>query len=272
MAILAFTDYLKVSGELDAVLQYEIHAGQKLVATERVTKQNLLKAPSRFIIPHALIEDTTDIRITRTGGKSPFYYSVEAEWYSLEEPIPAAGNELFVRRDYFLLKEVSTLLKGTVLQRTPIHEGAALQSGDRVEVVLTFDSRNQYEYLLFEDLKPAGWESVEVRSGGRAYARQLSQKSIELLEAEGIPSVNPAGAWRFTGKTRFVHREWRDRRVALFLDELPEGVWEIRYIMRAEVPGEFSAMPAVGHAMYIPEIRGNTRENKVEVLDRPEFQ
>ena len=125
---------------------------------------------------------------------------------------------------------------------------------------------------MFEDLKPAGWESVEVRSGRRAYARQLSQKSIELLEAEGIPSVNPAGAWRFTGKTRFVHREWRDRRVALFLDELPEGVWEIRYIMRAEVPGEFSAMPAVGHAMYIPEIRGNTRENKVEVLDRPEFQ
>jgi hypothetical protein len=49
MAILAFTDYLKVSGELDAELQYEIHAGQKLVATERVTKQNLLKAPSRFI-------------------------------------------------------------------------------------------------------------------------------------------------------------------------------------------------------------------------------
>jgi uncharacterized protein YfaS (alpha-2-macroglobulin family) len=58
----------------------------------------------------------------------------------------------------------------------------------------------------------------------------------------------------------------------LFLDELPEGVWEIRYTMRAEVPGEFSAMPAVGHAMYIPEIRGNSRENKVEVLDRPEFQ
>jgi hypothetical protein len=67
-----------------------------------------------------LIEDTTDIRIIRTGGKSPFYYSVEAEWYSLEEPIPAAGNELFVRRDYFLLKEVPTLLKGTVLQRTPV--------------------------------------------------------------------------------------------------------------------------------------------------------
>jgi alpha-2-macroglobulin len=41
--------------------------------------------------------------------------------------------------------------------------------------------------------------------------------------------------------------------------------------MRAEVPGEFSAMPAVGHAMYIPEIRGNSRENKLEVLDRSEF-
>ena len=268
MVILAFTNYLKVSGELDAELQYEIYADQKLIATERVTKQNLLKAPSRFAIPGALIADTTNIRIIRTAGKSPFYYSVEANWYSMENPIPAAGNELFVRRDYFLLKEAPTLLKGTVLERIPVLEGGVLQSGDRVEVVLTLESRNNYEYLLVEDLKPAGLEAVEIRSGGRAYARQLSQKSIERLETEGMPSLKPDASWRFTGKTRFIHQEWRDRKVALFLDKLPEGIWEIRYTMRAEVPGEFSAMPALGHAMYIPEIRGNSRENKMQITDR----
>jgi uncharacterized protein YfaS (alpha-2-macroglobulin family) len=270
MALLAFTDYLKVSGELDAELQYEIYAGQKLIATERITKENVLKAPSRFSIPRTLIADTTDIRIVRTRGESPIYYSVEAEWFSLEDPIPAAGTELFVRRDYFQLKEVPTLLKGKVLERVPVRDGATLNSGDRVEVVLTIESRNNYEYLLVEDLKPAGLEAVELRSGGRAYARQLSQKSIERLETEGMPSLNPKSSWRFTGKMRSIHQEWRDRKVALFLDKLPEGVWEIRYNLRAEVPGKFSAMPAVGHAMYIPEIRGNSRENKMQVVDRAE--
>jgi hypothetical protein len=48
---------------------------------------------------------------------------------------------------------------------------------------------------LFEDLKPAGLESVEVRSGGRAYARQLSQKSIERLETEKECPFKPESCW-----------------------------------------------------------------------------
>jgi alpha-2-macroglobulin len=268
MSLLALTDYLKVSGELETDLQYELYAGEKLVAAERVTSKNIFKAPSRFVIPSALIQDTTDIRIVRTSGKSPIYYGIEAEYYSLENPIPAAGNELFVRRDYFLLKETPTLLKGSVLDRVPLLEGNELQSGDRVEVVLTLESRNHYEYLLIEDLKPAGLEAVAIQSGVRVYARELSQRGIEQLEAGGQPAVKPDLSWRFSGRSQSLHQEWRDRKVALFMDKLPEGLWEIRYTMRAEVPGHFSAMPAVGHAMYIPEIRGNSKEEHFHILDR----
>ena len=268
MTLLVLSDYLKVSGELQSELQYEVYAGEKLIAAERVTKENILKAPSRYSIPSSLIEDKTDIRIVRTGGNAPYYYGIESTWYSLENPIPAAGNELFVRRDYFRLDEVPTLLKGTVLERAPIMEGEELRSGDRVEVVLTLESRNHYEYLLIEDLKPAGLEAVELRSGGRAMARQLSQREIERLETEGRNSVKHNASWRFTGKVRSMHQEWRDRKVALFIDKLPEGVWEIRYTLRAEVPGHFNAMPTLGHAMYIPEIRGNSRGQIIEVMDR----
>ena len=78
----------------------------------------------------------------------------------------------------------------------------------------------------------------------------------------------PDLSWRFSGRSQSLHQEWRDRKVALFMDKLPEGLWEIRYTMRAEVPGHFSAMPAVGHAMYIPEIRGNSKEEHFHILDR----
>jgi hypothetical protein len=73
----------------------------------------------------------------------------------------------------------------------------------------------------------------------------------------------------FTGRTRWVYQELRDRKVALFLDKLPEGVWQLRYDMRAEVPGVFHALPVLGHAMYVPEIRCNGAELRVTVVDQP---
>ena len=270
MTLLALNDYLKVSGELESDLQYELYAGDTLVATERVTPENIFKAPSRFVIPDEWVKDSTSIRIVKTDGSAPVYYAAEASWFSLEEPVPAAGNHLFVRRDYFRLKETPTLLKGTVLERVPVEEGEALESGDRVEVVLILEARNHYEYLLIEDLKPAGLEAVELQSGGRASIRQLSQRTIDQLEADGRPSLTVDRNWRFTGRQQRVHQEWRDRKVALFVDRLPEGVWEMRYTLRAEVPGEFHALPAIGHAMYIPEIRGNSEERHFGILDSTE--
>ena len=71
----------------------------------------------------------------------------------------------------------------------------------------------------------------------------------------------------FTGRTRWVYQELRDRKIALFLDKLPEGVWEIRYDFRAEVPGRFHALRVLGHAMYVPEIRCNGAEVRVTVED-----
>jgi uncharacterized protein YfaS (alpha-2-macroglobulin family) len=65
-----------------------------------------------------------------------------------------------------------------------------------------------------------------------------------------------------------VYQELRDRKVALFIDKLPQGVWEIRYDLRAEAPGKFHAMPTLGYAMYVPEIRTNGTEVRITIEDR----
>ena len=64
-----------------------------------------------------------------------------------------------------------------------------------------------------------------------------------------------------------VYRELRDRKVVSFVDRLPEGAWEIRTAMRAETPGRFHALPVLGHAMYVPEVRCNGTEIRLEVTD-----
>jgi uncharacterized protein YfaS (alpha-2-macroglobulin family) len=37
--------------------------------------------------------------------------------------------------------------------------------------------------------------------------------------------------------------------------------------MRAETPGTFHALPVMGHAMYVPEIRTNGAEVRIKVVD-----
>jgi hypothetical protein len=112
----------------------------------------------------------------------------------------------------------------------------------RIETTLTIEAKNHFEYLMFEDLKPAGFEAVAVQSGQTLRAQRLDGSD-----------------------ERPVYAELRDRKLALFIDQLPEGTWEIRYELRAQTPGAFHALPLIGQAMYVPEIRANAAEVRVRV-------
>jgi uncharacterized protein YfaS (alpha-2-macroglobulin family) len=235
-----------------------------------------------------------------TASGPALYFAAEARFFSTEEPIAPAGNEIFVKRDYFKLAGRPTLLKGYVYDREPLRDGDSVKSGERVQTVLTIEAKNNYEYLLFEDLKPAGLEAAEVRSGESLFARELKSGAVDRkfggdtnrMNPAATPPVRPLPAGRrrilsatsgsmlvpspglmraddldYTGRTRWVYQELRDRKVAMFIDKLPEGVWEIRYDLRAEVPGKFHALPVVGRAMYVPEIRCNGAEIRMAVED-----
>ena len=99
--------------------------------------------------------------------------------FSLEEPITAAGNEIFVRRQYYKLVGRPTLLKGYIYDKVPLNDGKTVTSGERIETVLTIEAKNHYEYLLFEDMKPAGLEAVQIKSGESLYAQELKQSTVK---------------------------------------------------------------------------------------------
>ncbi len=299
IVVLAMNDYARVSGELKPELEYELIVNGKSIAKKKVSGADVFNAPSRFAIEPALIKDANEIRIVRKQGDTPVYFAVEGKFFSLEEPITPAGNEIFVKREYYKLVGRPTLLKGYVFDKEPLRDGESVKSGERVETLITIEAKNNYEYLVFEDLKPAGFEAVEIRSGESLYARELKSRAVERKFSSpqsGVQSPQSAAALSaprntasiaarrvttrptptpvaseeendFTGRSRWVYQELRDRKVALFVDKLPEGVWQIRYDLRAEVPGEFHALPVVGHAMYVPEIRCNGAELRVKVSE-----
>ena len=121
-------------------------------------------------------------------------------------------------------------------ERHELENLATLTSGDLVEIELEIDSKNDYEYLIFEDMKPAGFEPVDLRSG-------------------------------YTGNDLGAYVEFRDNRVVFFARTLARGKHSVSYRMRAETPGKFSALPTRAAAMYAPELKANSDEIKLKVKD-----
>ncbi|HKV38960.1 MAG TPA: alpha-2-macroglobulin, partial [Blastocatellia bacterium] len=293
ICVLTLDDYLRQSGELQPDTGYELAVNGHTIADHKFSAADALSAPSHFDVPAEFIKNgANEIRITRKSGNSPIYFAASARFFSLEEPVTAAGNEIFARRDYYRLVPHPTLLKGFVYERQPLRDGDTVNSGDRIETVVTIESKNNYEYLMFEDLKPAGFEAVGVRSDSPLYARQIRADAIKRKYEEGAeqPAVSSVRTKAVvgagdevdnggyydsgseeesdsTGRMAQVHQELRDRKVAMFIGQLPQGVWEIRYDMRAEVPGSFHALPVTGQAMYVPEIRCNGAETRVKVAE-----
>lgn len=62
-----------------------------------------------------------------------------------------------------------------------------------------------------------------------------------------------------------AYQELRDDRSAFYISRLPLGAHTLRYRLRAEIPGRFSALPSRLGGMYAPELKGNSAEAKLGV-------
>lgn len=244
----AFADYLRASGETAPDMVVEIWLDGEKVQEAQITPENLFSFNNAFVLAGEAVKEGKHELEIRRRGQGPVYFNAYLTNFTLEDPIDKAGLEVKVARKYYLLKPVDTTTKvrgdrGQALdqrvekyERQELKDLATLTSGQMVEIELEIESKNDYEYLIFEDMKPAGFEPVEVRSG---------------YVTTGLPA----------------YMELRDNRVAFFVRSLARGKHSVSYRMRAEIPGKFSALPARAYAMYAPELKGNSREIKLVVED-----
>ncbi len=175
------------------------------------------------------------VTVRKDGGAPTGYYAAMLDVFNQNDFIKGVGGDVVVTRKYTLLGRPSTEPSSA-----PTEYGMPLESGTRVRVDLELKANKAVEFVMIEDLKPAGLEAVMQKSG---------------------PEVcNFACA----------HAELRTDRVAMFLQQIPVGVTKLSYELRAEVPGKFSALPARAEAMYAPEIQATSDEMRFEVRDAPE--
>jgi alpha-2-macroglobulin len=248
ICIEAMADYIRASGEDKPDMTIEVWLDDKKMKEVKVDSSNLFTFDNVLILTGEKVRSGKHSVEVRKKGTGPVYFNAYVTNFTLEDPITRAGLEVKVNRKYYKLTRVDKKVKvpgsrGQAAdrkvekyERTELANLAELKSGDLVEIELEIDSKNDYEYLLFEDPKAAGFEPLLVRSGY---------------------NPNDMGAYM----------ELRDDRVCFFVRWLARGKHSVSYRMRAEIPGKFSALPTRASAMYAPELRGNSDEIKLVIKD-----
>lgn len=258
IVVLSLSDRLAARRDGTGDASVEVFANDHSLGKRTLSPRGDQGDAGLFTVPREfLITGANEIRIARSPGGATLYYTAEANYFGKEEPVPASGADLTVMRRYVDITPKPTLLKGPATSRREMGDGETLTSGDRVECVITVRAQRDLEYLLFEDMKPAGFEAAKDRSGETLEVRRVTAPG-------GAPGASAGGSnWPVSGQM-----EVRDDKVAFFITRLPAGTWEIRYELRAEVPGDYHVLPTSGYPMYIPGIRGNSAELRVRVRDK----
>lgn len=251
LVVEAFAAYLKATGEAAPNLTLEVVLDDKVLKTVEINAGNLFTFDNAVTLAGDELPPGPHQLTFRKRGEGTIYASAYVTTFDQRDRIPAAGLELKIDRAYYKLtpreeaKTTAPGLGGRVVEldqltydRTPIEFGTPVVSGDLIEVELTIDSKNDYEYLQIDDFKAAGYEPVSVLSG-----------------YDG----NPLGAYV----------EYRDQKVGLFVRTLPRGRRSVSYRLRAEVPGVFTALPSRIFGMYAPELIGNSPDFQAVIEDRP---
>lgn len=247
-AVEAMAEYLKHSGELQPEMTVEVlYDGQKQKEVH-ITRENFFSFDSTLVLEGEQLQTGTHQVQLRRKGNGPLYWSGWQTNFTQEDPIPPAGLEIAVQRKYYRLHRIDSeenvagsrgqAISQQVLKyrREELPNFASVKSGDLLEIELEIDSRNDYEYLMFEDLKAAGTEPVTVQSG-------------------------------YNGNSLGAYMELRDERVSFFVKWLARGKHSVSYRVRAEIPGQFSALPTKASAVYAPELKANSSEFKLIITD-----
>ena len=225
LCIEAMADFIRRSGEDRPEMTVEVYYDGKLQKAVEITPKNLFTFDNKFVLEGDAIAAGPAHGRAEEEGRRP----------ALLQRLP---DQLHARRLHHArpgwrsrsTASTTSSSRPTSRSRRPARAGRRstrrsrstsarscrtwpkLKSGDLVEIELEIDSKNDYEYLVFEDMKPAGFEPVDLRSG-------------------------------YTGNDLGAYVEFRDNRVVFFARTLARGKHSVAYRMRAEIPGKFSALP-----------------------------
>lgn len=153
---------------------------------------------------------------------------------SEEKSLNALSNGITMTRTFAAITRVRDVRNNEYLVPQSLADKKVIRIGDEMLVKVKFSARDDFQYLVLEDFLPSGFE---------------------VTKENAYDDYQP-----------FVHVERRDNRMVYFFSELKKNeLYEIAYIVRAELPGTFMIRPSRMECMYEPTIQGWSAPAVVDV-------
>ena len=249
LVIYAITDYLKYSSELEPDYSVKIYVNGKIEAEKNITKEDVYKKSNFIKIDNSVMKPgQNEIKIEKSG-KGKVYFSSYTTYYLSQENIYSQETGFRVEREYFKLEKYNSYTEDKITYRKKYFDGN-VKSGDDILVKLKVYSKEENQYFMLEDPLPSG---IEVIKDDWSFT----------IEDENNYKGYPYYYWRWW----YADKEIRDNRVTFFSTYIGKGEYEFSYIMRAQIPGDYSVNPSKAMLMYYPEYNGNTDNFKFTVTD-----
>ncbi|TET95976.1 MAG: hypothetical protein E3J29_06025 [Dehalococcoidia bacterium] len=243
MSLLALTDFLEASGELEADYSYQVRVNGETLSEKEIEASDLGESEKLVVsVRDLLIGEDNEVDIARAPADSEgrLYYTMHLRYFPPAEEVEAANYGVGVSREYLPVDGA----EGKI-------ESAAL--GDMVKVRLTLVAPTDLHYVVVEDHLPAGLEPIDTS------LKTTSSEIRQMMLDEQRESASERGyGWWPYHRSFFNHVDMRDNRVVLFATYLPMGVHEYVYFLRATTAGQYRVMPAQAYEMYFPEVWGRT--------------
>jgi hypothetical protein len=238
-ALIALTDWMSVTGELQGNYDYAVWLNDALLEGGRVTPETVDEPIQLEVAVAELLTETSNrLTIGRGAGEGRLYYTAHLKVY-----LPVA--------------EIEPLNRGVVVSRKysdpdcsgglTCPEVETVSVGDLVQVRLSIVAPHDLYYVVVEDPLPAGAEAVDPTLATTSVVDQAPTLRRSPERAEGLYW------WWWNWYSR---SEMRDDKVVLFADYLPAGTYEYTYTFRATRPGEYQVIPTSAREFYFPEVFG----------------
>jgi hypothetical protein len=248
-AVGALASYIRKSGEAVPETNVMIKLDEGHIKSFRITKENVWNSDFSVRVPTEMLYSGKHVLEISCAGRGAVYYQTMLSYFSQEQRIGAAGQELKLNRRYYRIATsgVSSKAPDKLGQlrdmrtdretRIPLTDPANVKAGDIVEVELIPETKNDYDYVEFRDRLPAGFEYVKPQSG------YISWYPV-------------------------IYAEFATEGPRFYLRNLTRGTASIRYRIRARFDGSYTALPATGAGVYAPALRANSSDALLTIQEK----
>lgn len=248
VVIYSLTEYLKETGVESGGYRTIVRVNGMQVFDASFSSGDLNGSEKRVFVHAPMLRDGENEVTIEKSGRGGLWVSARLDYRTDIAHMLAEDNGFEVSREYFrLVKEKSGT--GYIYRKQPF--GGTVKSGEEMLVKITVRTEKAREFFMLEDHFPAGCEVVADVGGF-------------IIEGEREYAGVPAGqeeAWQWW----YADRDVRDEKIAFFATRLDKGEYIFSYILRAQIPGNYTVMPALASLAYYPEVAGNSAPMQIRI-------